>query len=151
MKIFAVLGSVVILAWAVPAASQFVKNSPTAQATVTVGDKTIQFKGGGCLVSDDSWSLALGDMLKGEHLELNIPSPLRMKATDVVKPTRDGSYSNASLTIIPGAGQNWHAGGRTNGNGGTLTVVLKNNRRAGEFSGRTDGSPRQDIKGSFTC
>jgi hypothetical protein len=151
MKIFAILGSLVTLAWAAPAASQLVKNSPTAKATVTVADKTIEFKGGGCLVSDDSWSLALGDMLKGEHLELNIPSPLRMKATDVVKPTKDGSYTNASLTVIPGAGQNWHAGGRTASNGGTLTVVLKNNRRGGEFSGRTDGSPRQDIKGTFSC
>ena len=151
MKIPALIGGFVALTLAAPAASQFVKDSPSAKAVVTIGDKTTEFKGGGCLVNADSWSLALGDLLKGEHLELNIPSPLRMKATDVVKPTKDGSYTNASLTVIPGAGQNWHAGGRTASNGGTLTVVLKNNRRAGEFSGRTDGSPRQDIKGTFSC
>ena len=135
----------------VAAASQIVKNSPSAKATVTVGDKTFDFKGGGCLVTADSWSIALGELIKGEHLELNIPSRLRMKATDLVTPTKDGSYTNASPTVIPGAGQNWHAGGRTASNAGDLTVILKDNRRAGEFSGRTDGSPRETIKGTFSC
>ena len=143
----------VVVAFAVAATdsdAQFVANSPTAKATVTIGDQTFTFQRGGCLIKADSWSLALGDLVKGEHLELNIPAPVRASAADAVKPTKDGSYTHVSLTVIPGAGKNWHAGGRT-AREADLTVILKNNRRAGEFSGRTDGSPRTPIKGTFRC
>jgi hypothetical protein len=143
--------AVVITAFtAATGASQFVANSPTARATVSLGDRTFTFQGGGCLIKADSWSLALGEMIKGEHLELNIPAPVRASAADAVKPTKDGTYTNVSLTVIPGKGQNWHAGGRT-AREADLTVILKNNRRQGEFSGRTDGSPRTPIKGTFSC
>src|SRR5688572_32041081 len=134
--------AVVITAFtAVPGASQFVANSPTATATVTIGDEKFTFKSGGCLIKADTWSLALGVLAKGEHLELNIPHPVRSSAADAVKPAKDGTYTHASLTVIPGKGQNWRAGGRT-AREADLTVILKNNRRQGEFSGRTDGSPR---------
>ena len=155
MKALTIVGVVVaLLAAAASAATQFVANSPTAGATVTVGDQTFSFKGGGCLITADSWAMALGAMADGEHLELNIPAPVRADAKDAVKPTKDGSYTNVSLTVIPkgGAtsGNRWHAGGRV-AREADLTVVLKNNRRAGEFTGRTDGSPRSPIKGTFTC
>lgn len=143
----------VVVAFAAAAAdsdAQFVANSPTAKATVTIGNETFSFQGGGCLIKADAWSLALGDLLKGEHLELNIPTAVRAAAADAVKPTKDGSYTNVSLAVIAGAGKNWHAGGRT-AREADLTVILKNNRRAGEFSGRTDGSPRTPIKGTFSC
>ena len=135
---------------AATAAAQFVANSPTAKATVTIGDETFTFQRGGCLITGDSWSLALGDMTKGEHLELNIPAPGRASAADAMKPTKDGTYTNVSLTVIPGKGKNWHAGGRT-AREADLAVTLKNNRRAGEFTGRTDGSPRTPIKATFSC
>ena len=80
-------------------------------------------------------------MQKGEHLELNVPAPVRASAADAINPTKDGTYTNVSLTVIPAQGKNWHAGGRT-AREADLTVILKNNRRAGEFTGRTDGSPR---------
>jgi len=145
--------AVAILSFAVANPSaQLVQNSPTAKATVTVGTQTYTFQGGGCLIKGDSWAMALGDATKAEHLELNIPAPVRASAADAVKPTQDGSYTNVSLTVIVDAtkGIRWHAGGRT-ANEARLTVTLKNNRRAGEFTGRTDGSPRQDIKGTFSC
>jgi hypothetical protein len=143
--------AVVITAFtAATAASQFVANSPTAKATVTIGDETFTFQNGGCLIKADSWSLALGVLAKGEHLELNIPHPVRSSAADAVKPAKDGTYTHASLTVIPGKGQNWRAGGRT-AREADLTVILKNNRRQGEFSGRTDGSPRTPVKGTFSC
>jgi hypothetical protein len=134
------------------ASAQLVPNSPSAKATVTVGTQTFNFQGGGCLIKGDSWAMALGDATKAEHLELNIPAPVRASAADAVKPTQDGSYTNVSLTVIVDAvtGIRWHAGGRT-ASEASLTVTLKNNRRAGEFTGRTDGSPRQDIKGTFSC
>ena len=148
-----VIVAVAVLSFAAAGATaQLVQNSPTAKATVTVGDQTFMFQRGGCLITGDSWAMALGDMTKGEHFELNIPAPVRASAADAVKPTKDGSYTNVSMTIIVDAtkGIRWHAGGRT-ANEARLTVTLKNNRRAGEFTGRTDGSPRQDIKGTFSC
>ena len=76
MKALTIVGVVVALsAAAANAATQFVANSPTAGATVTVGDQTFSFKGGGCLITADSWAMALGAMADGEHLELNIPAP----------------------------------------------------------------------------
>ena len=150
IRILAVVPAVISILAAGSSAAQLVANSPTAKATVTIGNETFTFVGGGCLVKADSWSLALGDLLKGEHLELNIPAPVRANAADAVKPTKDGSYTNVSLNVIPGAGKNWHAGGRT-ASEADLTVILKNNRKAGEFSGRTDGSPRTAIKGTFSC
>jgi hypothetical protein len=131
--------------------AQIVANSPTAKATVTVGDQTFTFQRGGCLITAESWAMALGDMTKAQHFELNIPAPNRAKAADAVKPVRDGSYTNVSLTVIVDAtkGVRWHAGGRT-AKEARLTVTLKNNRRGGAFPARTHGSPRQDIKGSFT-
>ena len=141
-----VIIAVALLSSAAGVSAQLVQNSPTAKAVVTVGTETFTFQGG------DSWSMALGDATKAEHLELNIPAPVRASAADAVKPTKDGSYTNVSLTVIVNAskGVRWHAGGRT-AKEARLTVTLKNNRRAGEFTGRTDGSPRQDIKGTFSC
>ena len=155
MKSVVVIGAVVALSFvAATASAQLVPNSPTAKATVTVGGQTFTFQRGGCLITADSWALALGDMSQGEHLELNIPAPVRASAADAVKPTKDGSYTNVSLTVIPAGGTlkgtTWHAGGRV-AREARLTVTLKNNRRSGEFAGLTDGSPRQDIKGTFSC
>jgi len=151
MRLVILVGVVVMLAGVVKESdAQLVANSPTAKATVTVGDETFAFQSGGCLIKGDSWALALGDMSKGEHLELNIPAPVRASAADAVKPTKDGAYTNVSLTVIPRTGLSWHAGGRT-AREAELIVTLKNNRRAGEFTGRTDGSPRKAIKGTFSC
>src|SRR5215217_4193774 len=113
MRFTMAAGAVVVCTLSAAAdAAQLVENSPTAKATVTIGDETFTFQGGGCLIKGDSWALALGDMTKGQHLELNIPAPVRASAADAVKPTKDGVYTNVSLTVIPGAGKNWHAGGR---------------------------------------
>ena len=151
MRLVILVGVVVAYTFAAATGgAQIVANSPTAKATVTIGDETFTFQRGGCLIEADSWAIALGDMSKGEHMELNIPAPVRASAADAVKPTKDGTYTNVSLTVIPGKGMNWHAGGRT-AREADLTVTLKNNRRAGEFSGRTDGSPRRPIKGTFSC
>lgn len=149
-RIIVITGAVTAIFTIAPSAAQFVANSPTAKATVTIGDQTFTFQPGGCLIKADSWSIALGDLIKGEHFELNIPAPVRASAADAVKPTKDGTYTNVSLSVIAGKGTNWHAGGRT-AREADLTVILKNNRRAGEFSGKTDGSPRRPIKGTFSC
>jgi hypothetical protein len=123
-------------------------------ATVTVGDETFTFRSGECKGSGDSFTFMAGDGLKGERFELNIPNPVRARDPTAVKPTKDGTYTQASIQVIPagsvGTGKNWHAGGRT-ARESDISITLKNNRRGGEFSGRTDGSPRRPIKGSFSC
>jgi len=123
-------------------------------ATVTVGDETFTFRSGECKISGDSFTFMAGDGLKGERFELNIPHPVRAQDATAVKPAKDGTYTHASIQVIPagsvGTGKNWHAGGRT-ARESDIAITLKNGRRAGEFSGRTDGSPRRTIKGSFSC
>ena len=135
-------------------ASQAAKLSPTAKAEVVVGDQKFVFELGGCRVETNSFSIMLGDIMKGEHFELNVPHVGRAGEPGAVKPTKDGTYTSASLIVVRKAGASdrlrWSAGGRTAGEA-DLTVTLKNNRRAGEFSGRTDGTARLSIKGTFTC
>jgi hypothetical protein len=124
------------------------------KATVTVGEETFTFGSGECKVTANSFTFIAGDGLKGERFEVNIPHPVRSQDPAAIKPTKDGTYTHASIAIIPagstGTGKNWHAGGRT-AREADISVTLKNNRRAGEFSGRTDGSPRRVLKGSFSC
>ena len=124
------------------------------KATVTVGEETFTFGSGECKVTANSFTFIAGDGLKGERFEVNVPHPVRSQDPAAIKPTKDGTYTHASIAVIPagstGTGKNWHAGGRT-ASEADISVTLKNNRRAGEFSGRTDGSPRRVLKGSFSC
>lgn len=122
-----------------------------AKASVTVGSESFTFTAYGvCQATSAAFSIIVGDATKRERFELNIPHPVRASDPTATAPKGDGTYTNASVTVIPGAEKNWHAGGRT-AREADITVILKNNRKAGEFSGRTDGSPRTPIKGTFTC
>src|SRR5437870_112803 len=80
----------------------------SAKAMVTVGSDTFTFAGGRCQVSADMFSVAAGQLTAGEHFELNIPHPARTKDPSASKPTKDGTYTHASVTVIP-------AGGATSG------------------------------------
>ena len=145
-----------LLAWgSMPGRVVAARQASTVKATATVGSETFTFTAYGvCTATPTAFSIVVGEATKGERFELNIPHPVRASDPMATKPTADGTYTHASLTVIPAGGamtgKSWHAGGRT-AREADLTVILKNNRKAGEFLGRTDGSPRTPVKGTFTC
>jgi hypothetical protein len=123
----------------------------SAKATVTVGTETFTFQGGACRGSVDAFMIVIVDVVANTRFELNIPNSSRTSAPDFVKPAKDGTYTNADVMVLPRPGAVWRAGGRTAKSPANLTVTLKNNRSAGEFSGESHTTPRAPLKGSFSC
>jgi len=126
----------------------------SAKATVTAAGQSYSFEEGTCIRGNDRFSLTIGpsvtnpDDPKNHSFGITMP-PSTAGGVTAVRPTGDGTYKHA-LIVVSTAGKTWTAGLRSAmGSGDDVSVTLKNNRSAGDFTG--SDAERGAISGSFTC